>query len=210
MHPHVLLRTRASRLATPARSFARLLRAPRTATCLLLALGSAACQPGEGEGEGMDIEETQEREAEAAFDAGVPSEGDAMQRPFLRTAGRDPYGQYMVNREGQVLYVFTPDSAGEPTCYEDCAQAWPPYLADAGDPLADASLEQDLLGTVQRRDGRHQVTWAGWPLYFYAEDRSDAPTGQDVHSHGGEWYLMGPDGRMITMEPPGTEGGGGG
>lgn len=187
----------------------RRLRRGALATALLLAFVPAACQPGEEEGEGIDVEETQEREDEAAFDAEVPSEGDAMLRPFIRTATQDPYGEYLVNREGQVLYAFTPDSAGEPTCYEDCAQAWPPYLAPMDDPVADESLEQDLLSTVERRDGTVQVTWAGWPLYFYAQDRSDAPTGQDVHSHGGEWYLMGPDGRMITMEPPEAEGGGG-
>lgn len=216
MHPHVPVHTYPMRLRRGILAATGLLRGfaadglPRaflTAATLLVALTAAACQPGEGEGEGAsDVDETQEREEQAAFDAEVPSEGDAMQRPFIGTAGQDPYGEYLVNREGQVLYVFTPDSAGEPTCYEDCAQAWPPYLAEAGEARIDESLDQDLPGTVERRDGQLQVTWAGWPLYFYAQDRSDAPTGQGIRSHGGEWYLMGPSGRMIMMEPPEGEG----
>ena len=44
--------------------------------------------------------------------------------------GDSDFGQIVVDAEGMTLYGFVPDEAtGEPTCYDDCATAWPPLLA---------------------------------------------------------------------------------
>ena len=35
----------------------------------------------------------------------------------------NPLGEIIVDGEGMTLYAFTPDTAGESTCYDDCATA---------------------------------------------------------------------------------------
>lgn len=110
-----------------------------------------------------------------------------------------PFGEYLVDRQGRALYLFTPDrQAAGSTCYGACAEAWPPLTTEAAPRVLGAALKAEALGTITRRDGTKQVTYAGWPLYYYVRD--DGPgeaTGQDVHSFGGEWYLVSPAGQAI-------------
>jgi len=63
---------------------------------------------------------------------------------------------------------------------------------------ANPAVRAQLLGTVQRRDGAMQVTYNGWPLYYYARDQNPGDTnGQDVEGFGGEWYLVTPEGHPV-------------
>jgi predicted lipoprotein with Yx(FWY)xxD motif len=40
-----------------------------------------------------------------------------------------------------------------------------------------------------------QVTYGGWPLYYFVQDQGPGEaTGQDKHGFGGEWYLVTPAG----------------
>jgi predicted lipoprotein with Yx(FWY)xxD motif len=54
-------------------------------------------------------------------------------------------------------------------CYGDCAEAWPPVYTGAA-PKPGEGARASLLGTIERRDGRKQVTHAAKPLYFYAHE----------------------------------------
>ena len=57
---------------------------------------------------------------------------------------------------------------------------------------ADASL----LGTTERTDGTVQVTYNGWPLYYYEKGKAPGDvTGQDV---GGVWYVVSAEGNQIA------------
>jgi len=95
--------------------------------------------------------------------------------------------------EGRTLYVFVPDDGGAPTCYDACADAWPALLAD-GEPVAGDGVEAEL-STVERTDGGQQVTAAGWPLYFFANDAAPGDTnGQGLND---VWFVVGPDGAMV-------------
>ena len=51
-----------------------------------------------------------------------------------------------------------------------------------------------LLGTIKRRGGRRQVTYAGKPLYFYAHEAPGEVLCHDVNLNGGYWWVIGPDG----------------
>lgn len=111
----------------------------------------------------------------------------------------DEYGEYLADADGQALYLFTADKQGaaESTCYDDCAAAWPPLLTE-GEPEAGEQADPALLDTFERQDGARQVTYNGWPLYYYVRDQgAGEATGQDVHGFGGEWYLVSPQGDKV-------------
>jgi predicted lipoprotein with Yx(FWY)xxD motif len=94
---------------------------------------------------------------------------------------------------GRTLYVFVPDDGGPPTCYDDCASVWPPLLADGGVTPGDGVTGE--LATTPRDDGGEQVTIAGWPLYFFANDAAPGDTnGQGLN---GVWFVVAADGTMI-------------
>jgi predicted lipoprotein with Yx(FWY)xxD motif len=102
-------------------------------------------------------------------------------------------GQILTS-EGMTLYLFMPDDGGAPTCYDDCATAWPPLVAD-GAPTVGEGLDAALFATAARDDGGDQLTVDGWPLYFFSGDAAPGDTtGQGV---GGQWYAVGPDGVAI-------------
>ena len=97
---------------------------------------------------------------------------------------------------GKTVYAFLPDSAGTPTCYDQCAATWPPLLADAGATLtAGAGLDASKLTTVDRTDGTKQVKYGDWPLYYFGSDAAAGDTnGQGI---GTKWYVVDATGAMI-------------
>jgi predicted lipoprotein with Yx(FWY)xxD motif len=59
-------------------------------------------------------------------------------------------------------------------------------------------VNQRLVGTVRRTDGRRQVTYNGWPLYYYVGDRSPGQvTCQNVREFGGLWLVVRPGGTLV-------------
>ena len=105
-------------------------------------------------------------------------------------------GEIIVDAEGKTLYGFTPDTAGESTCYDDCAAQWPPLLAtDAAAISAGAGLDATKLTTVDRTDGTKQVKYGDWPLYFFAGDSAAGDTnGQGL---GTKWYVIDAAGELV-------------
>ena len=101
-------------------------------------------------------------------------------------------GQIIVDAEGKTLYMFTPDEAGTPTCYDECATAWPPLT---GEVTAGSGLDASKLTVVDRTDGSKQVKYGNWPLYYFANDAKAGDTnGQGLNS---KWYVVGADGEPI-------------
>ena len=103
-------------------------------------------------------------------------------------------GQILVDGEGRTLYMFKPDSAGEPTCYDDCEANWPP-LTVTGDITVGEGLDAATFTTADRTDGSTQVKAGAWPLYYF---KNDAAAG-DVNGQGqGDvWYVVSPTGEPI-------------
>lgn len=102
------------------------------------------------------------------------------------------YGR-MLWDDRQAVYMFEKDGPRDPTCYGVCAKAWPPVLTE-GRPKAGRGVDQDLLGTVKRRNGDRQVTYAGKPLYTYVHEGRNEVLCHDVKLNGGYWWVLGPDG----------------
>jgi len=111
---------------------------------------------------------------------------------------RSPYGAALVDRRGFALYRFTHDRSASSSCYGACAVAWPPYVVADRALASTTGAHTALLGTVRRRDGRLQVTYAGRPLYYYVGDRRPGEVlCQAVTEFGGTWYVVAADGRAI-------------
>lgn len=104
------------------------------------------------------------------------------------------FGPMLYDSKGQAIYIFENDPKGKSVCYGECAAAWPPVLTD-GEPRAGRGAKESLLGTVKRRDGKRQVTYAGKPLYFYAHEAPGEVRCHNVNLNGGYWWVVGPDGR---------------
>jgi predicted lipoprotein with Yx(FWY)xxD motif len=110
-------------------------------------------------------------------------------------------GDHLTDGAGRSLYLFKGDTQGkidkgkvvkEPvsTCYDACATAWPPLVTTKA-PTAGDRANAALLGTITRKDGAKQVTYGGWPLYYYAKDTAAGDgKGQGVEAFGKEWYLV--------------------
>jgi predicted lipoprotein with Yx(FWY)xxD motif len=110
------------------------------------------------------------------------------------TVGDSDFGSMLFDSSKRAIYVFENDRNGGTVCYGTCAEAWPPVLTD-GEPRPGKRVKASLLGTVKRRDGRVQVTYAGKPLYFYAHERPGEVRCHNVNLNGGFWWVIGPDGK---------------
>jgi predicted lipoprotein with Yx(FWY)xxD motif len=104
------------------------------------------------------------------------------------------FGPMLFDSRKQAIYIFERDSKGKTVCYDGCAEAWPPVYTK-GAPQAGKGVKESLLGTVERRDGRKQVTYAGQPLYFYAHERPGEVKCHNVDLNGGLWWVVGRDGK---------------
>jgi len=128
-------------------------------------------------------------------DAAAMSEEDAATsgKGTAITVGESEFGPMLFDSKKQAIYIFENDSKGKTVCYGECAKAWPPVFA-AGKSTAGDGVNESLLGTVKRRDGKQQVTYAGKPLYFYAHEGPGEVRCHNVDLNGGLWWVVGPDG----------------
>jgi predicted lipoprotein with Yx(FWY)xxD motif len=105
-------------------------------------------------------------------------------------------GQVLVDSNGMTLYYFQKDKkgSGKSACSGACASAWPP-LTTAGAAKAMSGVQTSMLGTIKRSDGTTQVTYAGWPLYTFVEDKKPGEdNGTDSKAFGASWYPLHPNG----------------
>ena len=68
------------------------------------------------------------------------------------------------------VYTLSTDSGHKSACTGQCAAVyWPPVLT-SGRPQAAPGVDQHAVGIIVRRDGTHQVTYNGRPLYLFSGD----------------------------------------
>lgn len=111
-------------------------------------------------------------------------------------AANGTLGDILVDARGLTLYLFTKDTPNTSNCYDQCATNWPPLLTE-GQPAVGAGADDSKIGTTRRTDGTMQVTYNGWPLYYWAKDLQPGDaTGQNV---GGVWFVLDRDGDGVGM-----------
>jgi predicted lipoprotein with Yx(FWY)xxD motif len=136
--------------------------------------------------------------ATAAQAPGAASTPTATDMTILTLTVRNSrFGRVLFDGKGRVLYGFTRDKrGGKSTCYGACAAAWPVYFKK-GVLRAGNGVNRSLIGTVKRRDGRLQVTYNGWPLYYYAHEGPGQILCQNVDEFGGLWLVVRPSGALV-------------
>ena len=120
-------------------------------------------------------------------------------------AGADPtvlvadsdLGQILTAADGMTVYLFTPDAQSAPTCVDSCAETWPPLtIDDASQVTGGDGTDPSLLATLEHPEGT-QITYNGWPLYFFAGDT--APGDTNGHGQSDVWYALDPTGNPIGI-----------
>jgi predicted lipoprotein with Yx(FWY)xxD motif len=108
----------------------------------------------------------------------------------------DELGTILVGPTGMTLYTFANDEPGVSNCVDDCATNWPPLTVDSADAIVPGVNLRGEFGTTERADGSLQVTYNGWPLYYWAEDaaRGDA-TGE---GRGDVWFTVVPETAVVS------------
>lgn len=121
----------------------------------------------------------------------------ARQRVTLQTSTGKP-GTYLTDGDGQTLYMFAADPrGGSSRCSGGCAADWPPVITKRP-PRAAGEAKKALLGILTRADGSTQVTYNGWPLYYFAGDGAPGDRkGQGIRVDGGLWWVLDPAGHPI-------------
>ncbi len=125
----------------------------------------------------------------------APTEAASMAKPVtLQMGNNDTLGKFISDGDGNTLYLFTKDIKGTSNCYDKCAQAWPPVIPDGAPTLKDG-VDTALISTTLRTDGSTQLTYNGWPLYYYFKDKAPGDTtGQAVND---VWWVVSGEGNPI-------------
>lgn len=110
------------------------------------------------------------------------------------------FGRVLVNSTGRTLYRYTKDSKGVNRCTANatCKAYWPALLVKSSvKPTAGAGASSKLIGTIKAAHGMRQVTYAGFPLYFFAGDKKAGQVnGEDF---GSAWYVVDTKGALVKQ-----------
>lgn len=140
----------------------------------------AACQPSASPTDGESSAAPSEPAA-----SGAPSEGASA---LALTISDTTAGPALAGTEGFTLYINSQEAGGTIVCVDSCADNWPPLVAavEAGD------ADPALLGSVTRPDGEEQVTYNGFPLYYFSGDLAAGDSIGD--GLNGVWFIANPEG----------------
>ena len=108
-------------------------------------------------------------------------------------------GTYLSDKDGRSLYFFATDANGQASCTGGCEAVWPAFNVDnlTADKLA-AGLTLSDFGTITTASAKKQLTYKGWPLYYYAPSVNGANTLESAGKTtgdgvGGVWFIAKPD-----------------
>ena len=154
------------------------------------AFAAAAC------GTGYTASSPTPSQAAGAATGAAPSPGVNTNGTTISVASTK-LGQVLVDGSGRTVYLFEADKGKDSSCYNACAQAWPP-VTTAGGPQSGAGASGAMLGTTTRTDGTTEVTYGGHPLYYFIADKKAGDiTGQGINQFGAKWYVLAPNGTKI-------------
>jgi len=115
-------------------------------------------------------------------------------------------GSYLSDKTGRTLYYFSTDANGQSSCSGGCEALWPVFFVDnlTADKLGTGLTLADFA-TITTGSGKKQLTYKGWPLYYYAPvsggvntpEATGITTGDGV---GGVWFVAKPDYSIMIVK----------
>ncbi|PKB14977.1 hypothetical protein [Flavobacterium sp. 5] len=122
-------------------------------------------------------------------------------------------GSYLSDKNGRSLYFFATDANGQASCTGGCEALWPAFSVDnlTADKLG-AGLTLSDFASITTTSGKKQVTYKGWPLYYYAPvSASDGYGNGGVNTpeaagkttgdgFGGVWFIAKPDYSIMIVK----------
>ena len=128
--------------------------------------------------------------------------------PSVKAVESAKFGAMLVGANGRTLYRYTVDGKGVNRCTKVaiCAKYWPQLLVGGRTkPTAGTGVNASLLGTIKAAHGKAQVTYAGFPLYYFAGDSAaGATSGEGFES---KWYVVSTKGALIKHALSNSSGG---
>jgi predicted lipoprotein with Yx(FWY)xxD motif len=114
----------------------------------------------------------------------------------IKIGNSSTFGSYLTNGTGWTLYVYNLDTqySGSSACYGTCASLWPPLYGS--NITVQPGINSSKLGTITRTDGTMQITYNGYPLYYYSYDTKPGDT--NGQGYGNVWHILAPSGNKIT------------
>ncbi|MEL6798440.1 MAG: hypothetical protein AAFO80_01075 [Pseudomonadota bacterium] len=136
----------------------------------------------------------------------------AQTKPTLGTERHPEYGRYVTDANGRPVYVFVTDERGGDditpikSCKQRCQKDWP--LVTVADDITVSDDLDPFLAAVLKWDGLLVGVYNSNALFYFANEDGDAtPDGHGIHTYGGWWYLIDPDGEpIVTGILPETDG----
>ena len=110
-------------------------------------------------------------------------------------------GPYLTNDQGFSLYVNLKDGPNNIACNGDCLKKWPPAMITENQRISIAEeLNGEKLMSMKADDGRTQLTYFDYPLYYYVMDvEPDEKKGQGIDN----FYLISPKGQILKPDSSG-------
>lgn len=127
----------------------------------------------------------------------------------LRLATDGDYGKILVNGENQSIYFFAGDVTGESNCNGGCADVWPALTGELSELELGEGLDYADFHTTEREDGQKQLTYKGWPLYYFSTEGDrvlEAPGETLGDGRGGLFHIAKPDYSILLGRQTVTEG----
>jgi len=116
-------------------------------------------------------------------------------------------GNYLVDKQNRTLYFFSNDPSGQDSCTDGCQAYWPIFNVDhlTADMLG-TGLSISDFGSVTSVSGKPQLTYKGWPLYYFAplganntnvQEQPGQTRGEGVNN---EWFVAKPDYTIMQVD----------
>ncbi len=128
----------------------------------------------------------------------------------IEIATNSTFGKILVNQDNQSMYFFANDVNGQRNCAGNCASVWPPVTGELYELELGANLDVADFATIAIENGLKQITYKGWPLYYFSTngDGQLEPSGAtEGDGKNGTFHIAKPDYTLLLGRQPLTEGG---